>query len=73
MGARTQPLLSCITIAKMNRASMPVDAATDLMLEERSEISWSLLLGTFHCVQELFRMALLSLNLCTASDFERKQ
>src|SRR3954463_1286856 len=52
-----------MTTARMNRASTPVEAATDLMLDERSLISWSLLFGTPHCVQELFRIALLSANL----------
>ena len=50
-------------IARMNRASMPVEAATDLMLDESCVISASELLGTSHCAQELDMMTLFASNL----------
>src|SRR5258707_543874 len=62
-GARTQPLLSCMTMAKMKRASTPVVEATDWMLDFRVAISSSLLLGTLNCVQDVLRTSLLLVNL----------
>ena len=63
VGARTQPLLSCMMIAKMKRASMPVEEATDWMLLDISDISSSVLSATPHCVQELDMTPLFAANL----------
>lgn len=48
VGARTQPLLSCMMIARMNRGSIPVDEATDLIAVDISAISESVLSATPH-------------------------
>ena len=63
VGARTQPLLSCIMMAKMKRGSMPVDAPTDWMAVEISLISASVLSATPNWVQLADITALLLLNL----------
>ena len=46
VGARTQPLLSCITMARMKRSSTPVEDAMLEIADFRSALSSAELLGT---------------------------
>jgi hypothetical protein len=63
VGARTQPLLSCIMMARMKRGSMPVDAPTDWIAVEISLISSSELFVTPNWAHEVEMTSLLLLNL----------
>lgn len=67
VGARTQPLLSCITIARMNRASIPVELATDWIADDISEISESELSATPNCEQEVDITPWLAANMVSKS------
>jgi len=64
---RTQPVDSCMTIAKMNRASTPVDEARSRIAVFRSAISSSLSLGTFHAAHEACMLARLEANMYSKS------
>ncbi len=50
-------------MARMKRASTPVEEATDWIAVDISSVSSSELLATFHCVHESAIMALFASNL----------
>ncbi len=60
---RTQPVDSCMMMAKITRASTPVVEAMAWMAVFMSATSASVSSGTLHCAQEAFMLAVLAVNL----------
>jgi hypothetical protein len=67
VGARTQPPLSCMMMAKMKRLSTPDALAAAPMPASMPFISSSVLSGCWHCWQEVLIVVLLLLNLVELS------
>lgn len=63
VGARTQPLDSWIIIARMKRASTPVDEDTEVMALLMSLISVVVGLATLHCLQLFWMLSVLAVKL----------
>jgi hypothetical protein len=67
VGARTQPLLSCMTIARMKRESTPLDDATDKIADLILAVSASEFAATPNWVQATAMLASLLENMVSKS------